>query len=367
MTDDELVTLLQRSLQAQDRDAPTAESIQRRLRSAAPSVATSQHPSRWLPAVAAAACVLLVVGAVAIWSAGRRADGPPAPANHRQSQSPSTRDVTVFLARYDPNSKPHYRRWYLVPQQVAVPDTGDPGLDAVRALLAQQAPDGLVNWFHLGSRPVAKVNSVRVTNDQITVDIDRSLRDPYPSVDCHCPDIETVLQQLAWTVSTALENQDSISLTVNGRPAGRVHGRPVTQSGRPDSSAIAEADRSFAWYEKACGRRTIVAVAGDGRRIDVPPPGNSLRPTATVTLQVGDTLRFTVTGECFNPLSAGTDGSSVLRGATDPNERLTIVARAPGHAVASVGGGACTPSFTQGMCTGKFVLAGSVTVHVVRP
>jgi hypothetical protein len=360
MTDDELVTLLERSMRARDREAPTAESIRERVRSARPHAVSPRRP-RWLPAIAAAACIVLLAGAVATWSASRDRGSPsPTGSDHRHTQGPATRSVTVFFAKYHPKLKPDEARWYLVPRQVTVPDSGDPGLDAVRALFEHAAPTGLVNWFHLRSQAVAGVNSVTLTHDRITVDIDRSLRDPYPGIDCRCPDAETVLQQLAWTVSTGLESQAPITLTVNRRPA-LVQGVRVLEGGRPNHLAIAEADRSFPWYRQACGRREIVAVTGDGRRIDVPPVGNSLRPTATVSMQIGDTLRFEIRGECFNPLSAATDGSSVL-GPSD--ERLTLVAQRPGNAVALVAGGACPATFTPSGCIGPYVLAAAVTVHV---
>jgi hypothetical protein len=363
MTDDELVALLERSMRARDREAPTAESIRERVRSARPH-APSPRRRWWLPAIAAAACIVLLAGAVATWSASRDRSSPsPTASDHRRTQGPATRSVTVFLAKYHPNMKPDEAKWYLVPRQVTVPDSGDPGLDAVRALFEHAAPTGLVNWFHLRSQAVAKVNSVTLTHDRITVDIDRSLRDPYPGIDCRCPDAETVLQQLAWTVSTGLESQAPITLTVNRRPAQLVQGVRVLEGGRPNFLAIAKADRSFPWYRQACGRREIVAVIGDGRRIDIPPADNSLRPTAAVSLQIGDMLRFEIRGECFNPLSAATGGSSVL-GTPDPNDRLTIVAQRPGTAVASVAGGACPATFTPSGCIGPYVLAAAVTVHV---
>jgi hypothetical protein len=356
MTDDELVTLLERSMRARDREAPTAESIRERVRSARPH-APSPRRRRWLPAIAAAACVVLLAGAVATWSAGRDRSSPsPTAADH-----PHTQGVTVFFAQYRPNVKLPERQWYLVPGQVAIADTGDAGLDAVRALFGHRGPEGLVNWFHLRSQAVARVNSVTLIHDQITVDVDRSLRDPYRGVDCRCPDTDTIMQQLAWTVSTALESQAAVTLTVNGRPARQVNDVSIVQAGRPDHLAIAEADRSFPWYQQACGPREIVAVTGDGRRIDVPPAGNSLRPTATVSLHVGDTLRFEIRGECFNPLNAATDGSSVLG---PSHHRLTLLAQQPGNAVASVAGGAWPATFTPSGCIGPYVLAAAVTVHV---
>jgi hypothetical protein len=361
MTGDELVTLLERSMRARDREAPTAESIRERVRSARPR-AVSPRRRRWLPVIAAAACIVLLAGAVATWSAGgdRSSLSPTAP-DHRPTQGPATRGVTVFFAKYHSNVKPDEAKWYLVPRQVTIADTGDAGLDAVRALFEHRAPEGLVNWFHLRSQAVARVNSVTLIHDQITVDVDRSLRDPYRGVGCRCPDADTIMQQLAWTVSTALESQAVVTLTVNGRPTRQVNEVSIVEAGRPDHLAIAEADRSFPWYQQACGPREIVAVTGDGRRIDVPPAGHWLRPTAKVSLHVGDTLRFEIRGECFNPLRAATDGSSVL-GPSD--ERLTLVAQRPGNAVASVAGGACPATFTPSGCIGPYVLTAAVTVHV---
>jgi hypothetical protein len=376
MTEQDLVRVVERSMRAHDGDAPSAETIRRRLDAVgAPPQVSSSRVRRWWPAVGVAVCVLLVVGATALWSPEPDSgDGPTAPSG-RHSRLPSTRPVTIFLARYERAAAPHHRRWYLIPRQVIVPRSGNPGLDAARALFEYKPPldrpdhgitvaNGLANWFHLGSTPVAAVNSVHSTGGLITVDINRSLRDSYPGLECLCPDVETVLQQLAWTVSTALSSQQPITLTVNGRRASRLEGVRIFQ-GVPNPDAIATSHRAFRWYRQACGKRVIVAVAA-GQRVDVPAPGNSLRPTGLVTLHVGDVLRFQVTGECFRPLAAGTDDSGVLGGVDGSEDPLTIVALRPGHAVASVGGGACAPSFTAGACLGPYVLAGSITVHVVR-
>ena len=53
----------------------------------------------------------------------------------------------------------------------------------------------------------------------ITVDLDRDVWDPYPNVDCHCPPGDIVMQQLVWTLDTALDSTLPVLLTINGEPA----------------------------------------------------------------------------------------------------------------------------------------------------
>ena len=114
----------------------------------------------------------------------------------------------------------------------SVPSTGDSGWDAVNALLTTVAPDGRAtngfNYSSDGRWPAASVNSVTVGVDQIVVDLDRAVMDPYPTIDCNCPPGDVVMQQLVWTLSDTLNTDIPVLLTINGEPAKGIWGHELT-------------------------------------------------------------------------------------------------------------------------------------------
>lgn len=111
----------------------------------------------------------------------------------------------------------------LVAEMVSVTSSGDKPLDVARALFAATPSGNAVNGFkpfiRLDPEPIADVNAVEVTDDLITVDLDREVWDPYPAIDCDCPSGEAVMQQLVWTLDRALGVDLPVLLTVDGEPA----------------------------------------------------------------------------------------------------------------------------------------------------
>ena len=74
----------------------------------------------------------------------------------------------------------------------------------------------------------------------ITVDINQSLWDPYESARCRpCPPGELVMQQLVWTVQSALESDDPVALTVNGKPARGIFLAPLNGPVAADPTVVA--------------------------------------------------------------------------------------------------------------------------------
>jgi len=127
-------------------------------------------------------------------------------------------EVTVYFL--DARSSPRY----LAAESVVTELTGDPGLDAVRAMLSTQPEDpDYANGYHLflGVEQAAApdVASVEHTDGVITVDLTEDMWDPYPGIDCTCPDGKIVTQQLVWTVQSALWSSDPVAVTVDGEPA----------------------------------------------------------------------------------------------------------------------------------------------------
>jgi hypothetical protein len=366
MTDDELVTLLRRAMRAHDRGAPTLDAIRERLDAPQP---VRPGRRRWLPAVAAVLGVLAVVAAGITWSVSRDESGPAQTDRSEPNRpaEPVTRTVTVFYADRVDEGPVQVADWRLVPRQVTVESPGFGPLDAVRALFERPAPNGLTNWFHLGSEPVAEATSVEESNGQITVGIDRPLRDPYPNVGCVCPDAEIVMQQLAWTVSTALESQAPVVLTVNGHQAEVVNGERV-YAAPPAGYVVAQGHRAFSWYRNACGPLQIEAVIGEfgaapstGRHVDIPVDESS-RSVDSLNLRVGETLGVEIIGGCFRQLNASADSSTVLE-RTLPGVDL-FVAQGEGRATITVGG--CVTTFTYPDCVAPYVEPASFAVHVTN-
>jgi hypothetical protein len=162
------------------------------------------------------------------------------------------RPFTVYLLAL-PDSGPHAHRGaatFIAPEQVEGDDTGQPGLDAVRALLAadpaqENRANGFDSWPLLdGPDSLAEVRSVTEHDGVIRVDLSRSIHDPYPNVDCRCPDGHVVTQQLVWTVQDALDSEAPVLVTVDGTPArgiwlheleGPVEADPTVLECRPAS------------------------------------------------------------------------------------------------------------------------------------
>lgn len=147
------------------------------------------------------------------------------------------RDVEIFLLTKS-------RRGSGVTDQitsvtVSTHDSGDVGLDVVRALFAANPKlRWLANGFNyftsIEPSPITTVRSVTADSGLITVDVIRDIMDPYPTVDCDCPFGDIVMQQLVWTLQTALHSHDPVALTVNGEPAAGIWGMHLNGPVRAD-------------------------------------------------------------------------------------------------------------------------------------
>jgi len=160
----------------------------------------------------------------------------------------------------------------LIPEIVTTSDTGDLGYDAVQALLESRPTDpSNINGFNMLTvepNPIAEVNSVMVADDVITVDLTADIWDPFPAIDCLCPSGQFVMQQLVWTLQSALNTDATVALTINGAPAKGIWlsrldgpvGADLTGLGLDDATESATVDG------------LLVAVGG--------PPGTPNTPLA---------------------------------------------------------------------------------------
>jgi hypothetical protein len=138
---------------------------------------------------------------------------------------------------------------HIAAQTVTTDNTGDPGLDAVRALLTSRPPNPeLANGFDfltIKPRPITTVNDVSPGDGVITVDLSEEVWDPYPNVRCgSCPSGDIVTQQLVWTVQTALNSTDPVLVTVNGEPARGIWMDPLDGPVQADPDAPVPADNN---------------------------------------------------------------------------------------------------------------------------
>lgn len=171
------------------------------------------------------AATVVVVGALVATSGVLRDEGASTAATL------SNGEVVADLYFVTPNQE------HIVSVPTTIRSTGEPGLDAVSALMVETAGDeALKNGFNtLMNQPIAEVNAVKVTDDLITVDLSGlpgdtggerqfvspsgDLWDPYPTVDCDCISGEILMQQLVWTVQSALHSNAPVLLLEDGATA----------------------------------------------------------------------------------------------------------------------------------------------------
>jgi len=172
-----------------------------------------------------------------------------------------------------------------------------------------------------------------------------------------------VLQQLAWTLSGETQSSEPIEVEVGGMPLTSIDGAPVGAVGVPDPTAISPTGMS-AWVRRTCEQPRVYVEAGRrrqglmaaGRAIDPP------RHLTTVTLRVGQRLRWLPDGLCFYQGAPDTTVAGVLRADGD---RLRAIA--PGTTLAYLGGGTCPASSFEvdmSVCAGGPAYAGWVRVRV---
>lgn len=196
--------LVERAMRAHEDEAPRADEVRAHLR--ADSASTTRRGRLVVPLVAAAA-VIAAVAAASMWPSGESVS-PVDPTPDRD------RRVTIMRLEL------HQEDWRLVPVEVEAPATKDPVTAAVRAVMAD-----LTVHLPLGQ---AQLNSVTRDERTITIDVDRSVRDPYPQAKfSHPPPGRLVMQQLVWTAQTAARSDAPVQLTVKGRPARFLWGTPL--------------------------------------------------------------------------------------------------------------------------------------------
>jgi hypothetical protein len=132
---------------------------------------------------------------------------------------------------------------------VRVPSTGEPGLDAVNALLAHHPddPDYTNVWANLNSdsdphatSPIT-ATSVTEADGAVYVDFSGPVDHPYANEDLidWAFDPSVFLQQLVWTVQTALDTKAPLVVTRDGVRVDALLGAPMSGIAQPDPYALA--------------------------------------------------------------------------------------------------------------------------------
>lgn len=170
-----------------------------------------------------AALVLGIGAGTTLWP---RPDETPAPAP--AAPAPTATDLgeqrmTLYYLLDEPVAEgaPFEQATLITPRSVEVESTGDPGYDALHALLTLEPPAaGLTEGFNVldqpGADPTIDVASVTHADGVVRVELTGTPYDPYPAVDFCCPsDGEAVAQQVVHTVQAALDTTDPVEF--NGR------------------------------------------------------------------------------------------------------------------------------------------------------
>jgi hypothetical protein len=239
----ELETRLRHALRNPNRDqeAPTTDEVMRgvhaRLNAPAPSVRGRRFGSQLLPMLAVATAVVAVIAGAAALA---ERDDNQAAHNEVPAVGSSQREVTVYLLSVTRTDDGEFS-YHLAPETMTTEDTGDVGVDAVRALLTTRSADpDHVNGFNpltIEPVPITGVNAVTERGGVITVDLTEDVWDPYPAVECMCPG-EIITQQLVWTVQTALRSNRPITVTINGEPARGIWLEPLEVPVPADPAAL---------------------------------------------------------------------------------------------------------------------------------
>ncbi len=204
------------------RPEPALHSILARTRSAP----VRRRSTVWWPSLVGAVAAGALVALAIVVFGGERTTEPPVAGGDA-----AEREVTVYyLANGDPIQD--YDSARLFPQTVTTQDTGDPGLDAVNALLDSVPldPDYSNSWsslsevsdsvLHLIAPVVAR--SVTEESGDITVDFSGPVDNPWDATIDWSVDPAFFSQQLVWTVQDALDTAGLVVVTMNGEPVQRV-------------------------------------------------------------------------------------------------------------------------------------------------
>lgn len=199
-----------------------------------------------------AALAVVATGVVLVSAGVFTNSAEPKPASPRPVPTPWTFDL--YFVDMPPLAAGESQSPVLVTEPVTVPNTGDKPTDVMNALLTTTNTSGThVNGFDMFSHdegPIAWANSVTVGQDLITVDLDRSVWDPYPSVDCDCPSGSIVMQQLVWTLDSSLETDLPVELTINGEPARGIWMHPLDGPVEADPAALHQGSSSLGEFDQ---------------------------------------------------------------------------------------------------------------------
>jgi hypothetical protein len=188
---------------------------------------------RWVGVGAAGLASAALVAAVLVAGPERPRDGTvatPPPASEASEEAgepvlvPAGTVVPVAL-----HFGSDYAGGTLVSGEFEIASSGDIGLDAVDRLLTIEPGEPFINWWTWLDRDPASdpmdVRSVLVSDEQITVDFNRTLAVTCPAnARCAAPDGQLALQQLAQTMQSALRSDAPVLLTVAGEPAAEAFG-----------------------------------------------------------------------------------------------------------------------------------------------
>ena len=110
--------------------------------------------------------------------------------------------------------------------------------------------------------------------------------------------VQLVLQQLAWTLSSATHSTGPITIEVGGGVLTSLDGTKISFAGLPDPSVLSGQARGSTWAHTVCGG--VQAVEVDGRRTAfLPKSAQKPGDPPTLTMQVGHTLHWLPDGLCF--------------------------------------------------------------------
>lgn len=237
---DEVGTRLAAALHAEaDRTTPEP-GLQLILSRTRPAPARSAV-RRWWPAVVGAVAAAALI-AVALTSTGGSGSPPQLPVADQPM-----RPVAVYVLHFEAGAAWDDAR--LFSDEVEAHDTGDPGVDAVNALMTTipSDPDYTNTWASLGPNdedslelvaPVS-VRSVVEADGVVYVDFTGPVDNPWQGdVDWAVnPDFFT--QQLVWTVQDALHTQAPLLVTIDGKRVDGLLTAPVHNPIARDPSILA--------------------------------------------------------------------------------------------------------------------------------
>jgi hypothetical protein len=195
----------------------------------------SKRRRRWLPVVAGAVATAgIAVAAVMIFAPGDDGSRPkvnePAASQEIDLRIGGQVDLAVWFQNQDDQ---------LVSGRFTVTSSGNAGLDAVQVLLHEH-PSPVINpWSGLAGEPVAKVNDVTHQNGVVTVDFDGPLSATASMESASSTLSELSIQQLVFTVQSALRTNDPVLITTNGEPADEAFEVPLDGPVDADWSLVA--------------------------------------------------------------------------------------------------------------------------------